>query len=371
MSTLKIKPKLANKSKINRYLKLIDKNRYYSNFGPLYEFTRKKISKDYKLRKNDLILTSSGHSSVLACCYYLKSITKKKIVITTSFNFFSSPQAILQSGFKPYFIDIELNSFSINFNDLEQAIKINKKNLAGILIPSPFGYPIDIKRLNFIQKKYNIDIIYDAADTFINFDKFLDKSKIMICCSFHPTKSLPSNESGLIICPKKKYERLKSIISFGYSGVNREANLVGFNGKFSEYDAAIFLANYEEKKFIKKKIFEKLNFFNSCIENLNIKNLVLQKNLGKSWISTKICFYSKNKSILVLSKMFQKFGIEIYSAWNKKPMHLHKLFKKYKKGKMTNTLKIYKHFFTIPLNIDMKKSDIQNIISAINKIYSI
>ncbi len=368
MHKIQIKPKLAKLQKLTKYLKIIDENRYYSNFGPLHEFTRKKIKKDYNLKKNDIILTSSGHSSVLACCNYLKSINTKKIIITTSFNFFSSPQAILQSGFKPYFVDIELSSFSINFDDLEQAIKINKKNLAGVLIPSPFGYPINIKKLNLIQKKYNINVIYDAADTFLNFDKFLDKSNIMICCSFHPTKTLPSNESGLIICPKKRYRHLKSIISFGYSGINREASLLGFNGKFSEYDAAIFLANYEERKFIKKKIFKNLNFFNSCIKNLNLKNLVLQKNLGKTWISTKICFYSKNKSISVLKKIFQKFGIEIYSAWNQKPMHLHKFFKQYKKGRMDNTLKLYNYFFTIPLNTDIKKSEIKKIINILKGI---
>lgn len=368
MHNISIKPKLAIRKNLSKYLEKIDKNRYYSNFGPLYEFTRKKIKKDYNLKKNDVILTSSGHSSVLACCNYLKSINTKKIIVTTSFNFFSAPQAILQSGFEPYFVDIELSSFSINFDDLEQAIKIYKKNLAGILIPSPFGYPINIKKLNLIQKKYNINVIYDAADTFINFDKSLDKSNIMICCSFHPTKTLPSNESGLIICPKKRYEHLKSIISFGYSGINREASFVGFNGKFTEYDAAIFLANYNERKFIKKKIFKDLNFFYSYIKNLNIKNFVLQKNFGKTWISTKMCFYSKNKSISLLKKIFQKFGIEIYSPWNKKPMHLHKIFKQYKKGKMDNTLKLYNHFFTIPFNIDIKKLEIKKIINILKGI---
>ena len=370
MQNISIKPKLAISKNLIKYLKKIDKNRYYSNFGPLYNLTKKKITGDLGLKKNDIVLTSSGHSSVLSCCNYLKSISpKKKIIITTSFNFFSIPQAIIQSGFKPYFVDINLDDFAIDFLNLEKVLEKIKSTVAGIIIPSPFGYPLDIQKLNSIQKKFNIQVIYDAADTFINFDKKIDSSKIMICCSFHPTKTLPSNESGLIISSNKKVEILKNIISFGFTGKNREATVLGFNGKFSEYDAAIFLANYEKKEFIKRKLFNDLNFINKNIKKLNKKNLFLQKNLGISWISTKICFYSKNKSILMLSKMFKKFGIEIYSAWNRKPMHLHKLFKKYKKSKMTNTLKIYKHFFTIPLNIDAKKRDLQNIIRAIDKIF--
>ena len=104
---------------------------------------------------------------------------------------------------------------------LEKILKKIKSTVAGIIIPSPFGYPVDVQKLNSIQKKFNIQVVYDAADTFVNFDKKIDLSNIMICCSFHPTKTLPSNESGLIICPKKKIESLKGIISFGYTGNNR------------------------------------------------------------------------------------------------------------------------------------------------------
>lgn len=367
MSNIKIELELAKSSKISKYLKLIDKNRYYSNFGPLYEYTRKRLINDYRLKNNSIILTSSGHSAVQACCYFLKQKTKKKYIITTSFNFFSAPQAIIQSGFKPYFVDIELSSFSINFNNLERAIKINKKNLAGIIIPSPFGYPVNIKKLNLIQKKYKIDVIYDAADTFINFDKYLDMSNIMICCSFHPTKSFPANESGLIICPKKKVNYLKSIISFGFTGKNREANLLGFNGKFSEYDAAIFNANYDLKESIKKKIKSSSIYFLNKFKKLDNNKIFIQKDFGIKWYSTKISFYCKNHNFSQLQKKFEKLGIKIYTAWNKKPMHMHSLFKKYKRDNLTFTKKLNNHFFTVPLNINIKKSQINKIINFFKK----
>ena len=49
-------------------------------------------------------------------------------------------------------------------------------------------------------------------------------------------------------------------------------------------------------------------------------------------------------------------------------MHLHKIFKQYKKGKMDNTLKLYNHFFTIPFNIDIKKLEIKKIINILKGI---
>lgn len=363
-----IKPLLAEEKYLRKYLNRIDMNRYYSNFGPLYNFTTNRVIKDLKLKKQKIVFTSSGHSSLMACCLLLKQKTKKKYMLTTSFNFFSAPQVILQSGFEPYFLDINLRDFSLNFKEIDTAILKLKNNIAGIIIPSPFGFNINIKDLNYIQKKYNFKVIYDAADTFINFDRTIDDSKVLICCSFHPTKTLPGNESGAIFCNRKYEKVLKSIISFGFYGKKREAKYLGFNGKFSEYDAAIFNSNYDQKKKIKKKISDNINYFYRNFKKLNKKKIFLQNRIGNEWITSKLCFYS-NLQINFLKKKFNKFQIEIYSAWNEKPMHMHKLFQSYKKNELTNTLKLYKHFFTIPFNFDFSKGEINAIIKAIDKIF--
>lgn len=365
---ISIRPRLAEEKYLKKYLIRIDRNRYYSNFGPLYNFTKDRITKNLKLKKKKIVLTSSGHSSLMACCLLLKQKTKRKYILTTSFNFFSAPQVILQCGFEPYFLDINLSDFSLNFDEIDIAITKLKNNIAGIIVPSPFGLNININNLNSIQRKYSFKVIYDAADTFINFDKKIDEAKVLICCSFHPTKTLPANESGAVFCDKKDEKFIKSIISFGFSGRNREAKYLGFNGKFSEYDAAIFNSNYDQKNKIKKKLSSNINYFYKNFKKLNKKKIFLQNGIGGDWISSKLCFYS-NLQINMLKKKFNNFQIDIYSAWNEKPMHMHRLFKSYKKNELTNTLKLYKNFFTIPFNIDLNKNDINTIIKAIDKIF--
>ena len=52
--------KLANSNQLMKYLKKIDRNRYYSNFGPLYERTRNLVKKKLNLKNNDVILTQVG-----------------------------------------------------------------------------------------------------------------------------------------------------------------------------------------------------------------------------------------------------------------------------------------------------------------------
>ena len=368
MSNIKTKPKLAKCSKISKYLKLIDKNRYYSNFGPLYKITRKRLINDYRLKNNSIVLTSSGHSAVQACCYFLKQKTKKKYIITTSFNFFSAPQAIIQSEFEPYFADINIEDFILNFDKIGNILKKLKNNVAGIIVPSAFGYPISIRLLNKIQKKYNIRLIYAAADGILNFNKELDKSNILICCSFHPTKNLPANESGIIFCNRKDEEELKNIISFGYQKKNSDVRHLGFNGKFSEYDAAIFNANYDLKKSIKKKIEANSKYFLKGFRKLNSENIFIQKHFGEKWFSTKMSFYTKKINFKKIKKHFEKSGITVFTAWNKKPIHMHSLFKNYKKDNLICTNKLYNRFFTIPLNIDISKFQINKILKIFKHI---
>ena len=116
---LKYNPLLVPTKNLIKFLRQIDNNRYYSNFGPLYYKCKKLIEKKFNLKKNKVILTNSDHTSILACLYFIKNLTKKKYVITTSFNYFSAPQAIVQAGFVPYFIDININNLQYDEKDFK------------------------------------------------------------------------------------------------------------------------------------------------------------------------------------------------------------------------------------------------------------
>ena len=232
---------------------------------------------------------------------------------------------------------------------------------------SPFGFPIDIKNLNNIQKKNKLFLIYDAADTFINLPKKLDYSKIFITCSFHPTKSLPANESGLIISPKKYLKHFENILNFGFEKKNRNLYLNGFNGKFSEYDAAIFLTNFKRIELIKKTLKKKNLHISKKLADIN--NLYFNKEMGKKWITSKKFMLSKKKYFMRLEKEFLHEGIRIFKPWAKRPMHEERIFKNFKKSNLKNTNIINRKGFAVPFYIDQNLKEIDNMIKRINKIF--
>ncbi len=359
-----IKPLLANRYSLIKELKYIDKNRYYSNYGPLYYKLKQKFESFLKLKKNNIVFSSSGHSSLLACCIYLRSISKKKHIIVPSFCYYSDVQAIILSGFEPIFIDIEVNNLIIN----ESLIKnlTNKYDIAGIIFVSPFGYPISLNKLNLIKKKFSIEVIYDAADTFINFDKFTDKSNILITCSFHPTKSIPGNESGLIICNKKIHKDFESILNFGFVGEKRLVKYLGFNGKFSEYDAAILSSNFKDYKKRKKLYKKKINYFISLIKDF--KNIRLQENFGKNWLGRTILIIPKKKiNYDLLKRNMKKKRIAIYKPWSLRPIHKEIIFKNFKKTNLKNTEFITNNSFAIPFFLDQSNKELKYISQMLKK----
>jgi dTDP-4-amino-4,6-dideoxygalactose transaminase len=363
------KPLLAKSNRLLHYLKKIDNNRYYSNFGPLYKECKKKFKKHLGLVKNTIIFTSNGYSSLLSlCCLVKKENPKKKYILVPSYSFQANPQAILQSGFEPIFMDIKVEDLCMDYEQIDTVFKKYKKNIAAIMFVSPFGYPISINYLNDIQNRFKTTVIYDAADTFMNFDKkTIDKSKIQIACSFHPTKTLPANESGMIITPRKYSNYFNSVINFGFkNNKNKETINLGFNAKFSEYDAAILMANLENVRNIKKKLIKNIGYIIYCLESN--KFIKFQHLFGKTWLSLKFLIIT-NKTInfkSLYSRSFSKYKIQIYKPWSGLPMHKHNFFTKFKKSSLKNTNFIEKRIFCLPFSIDFRKKDLDRLINLIN-----
>lgn len=343
---------LAKSNKFLKFLREIEKNKIYSNFGPLYFKLKKKFENRFKYKNNEIILTSSGHSSLLAITKYLRLQTKKKYVICPSYSFYSNPLSIIDSGFKPIFVDIDEKDLILDLNLTEKILKKNK-NIAFIMIVSPLGHKINITKLNHLKNKFKVPIVYDAADNFLNLQKKINNNKIFISVSFHPTKTFGGNESGMILAPCNHTKKIKDLIDFG------QQRYIGFNGKFSEYDAAILLANYNQLKEKEKK----LKLIHETI-NKKLNHNYIFKNLN-NYKSNKFHFYSKidkNK----IRKCLIKFKIKLFDLWSSKSMHQIKICQNYKKTRMDKTNKIKKKLYTFFLNQNFTLRKFSNICSKLN-----
>jgi CDP-6-deoxy-D-xylo-4-hexulose-3-dehydrase len=118
----------------------------------------------------------------------------------------------------PHFVDVEMNKFIINTEQIEKAI--NKKTKA-IIVPNLLGNIPNYKKIYKIAKKYKLKIIEDSADTIgytVNkktFGKFTDVSTT----SFYASHIVTGAGFGGMACfnDKKLYEEAKILRGWGRS----------------------------------------------------------------------------------------------------------------------------------------------------------
>ena len=159
------------------------------------------------------------------------------------------------------FVDIDLETYLIDLDKLEDKLKKSPKGTYKGIIPVDFaGYPLDMERLNMIAKEYNLWIIEDACHAPGAF--FVDSkgkrqfsgnavySEIGIF-SFHPVKHIASGEGGMITANDEKiYQKLSMLRTHGitkdpaflmdnHGGWYYEMQTLGYNYRITDFQAAL------------------------------------------------------------------------------------------------------------------------------------
>ena len=116
-------------------------------------------------------------------------------VITCSFSFFATAEAISAVGATPVFVDVDPSTYLIDFDQIEAAITPATKALMPVHL---FGRPVDMTRLMAIARSHGLRVVEDCAQaTGARWNgqpvgSFGDVG----CFSFFPTKNLGAAGDG-------------------------------------------------------------------------------------------------------------------------------------------------------------------------------
>ena len=142
-----------DKKEINAVLKVLN-NPLSLMDGKNVKNFEKKVAKIFG-KKYGLMVNSGSSANLLALqCLNLK---KQSEIITPLLTFSTTVAPIYQLGLVPSFIDIELNKYIVNTEEIEGAITAKTK---AIFIPNLLGNIPDWKIIFKIAKKYNLKIYF-------------------------------------------------------------------------------------------------------------------------------------------------------------------------------------------------------------------
>lgn len=272
------RPLLPKLEETTPFLRRIDKNQYYSNFGPLNRELELTLERHYRAPTGTIICCANATLGLTSALLNDKPMTKNTCLVP-AWTFPATVHSIIAAGLKPIIVDCDEESGQMTLALADKAISTHGDKIYAVMPVSVFGAPINHAEWTQFQMKTGIKVVTDSAAAF---DTVLH-SEIISVVSLHATKMIAAGEGGFIICPSKKIAgNIRPILNFGYCG-ERVANQVALNGKLSEYGAAIGLASMKNLSETRRGYLKLAKFYSEEIKK--IKNASTQPGIGETCIS--------------------------------------------------------------------------------------
>ncbi len=230
--------------------------------------------------------TAALHVSLILC-----DVVRDDEVLMPALTFIATANAVSYIGATPHFVDVDeetlgvdaekLNEYLADISEIKDGYCFNKqsgKRIKAIVPMHTFGHSVDMDALNVVAKKYNIEVIEDAAESLGSFykDKHTGNHSKLSAISFNGNKIITTGGGGAILTNDETLaKKAKHITTTAKIPHKWEFNhdMIGFNYRMPALNAALGVAQMEQMdKFVKVKRELALRYIEAFkdIEGVNI-----------------------------------------------------------------------------------------------------
>ena len=339
------------------------------NIDLFEEETSYYVNRKYALAVNSG--TSALHLSLISL-----GIEKNDVVLCPSFTFAASANVILYQNATPVFIDVNVETWTIDIISLEKAIKKYKPK--ALITVDLYGQMCNYDKITELCKKYKIFLIEDAAESLGSTYKDIKAGNIgdISIFSFNGNKIITTSSGGMFLTDNKiLYEKAKLLSNQAKESKKyyHHKNL-GYNYRMSNLLAAVGrgqLSVIEERVHARRDINKR---YKEALSGNSHITFLKDNDSFKSnkWLT---CMYLNLKKLnpeAIINEM-DKVGIETRRVW--KPMHLQPYYKKFdyvKQSKIDNSKMIFGYGLCLPSGSSLSIKDqnyvIENLLDIIKKI---
>ena len=157
------------------------------------------------------IATVSGTAS-LHLCLKLVGVSQGDEVLIPALTFIATANAVSYCGAMPHFVDIDGHTLGVNpiklnlyleeITQIEDGICFNKQTerpIKAVIVMHTFGQPADLDPLEKVCKKFNLEMIEDAAEALGSFykNKHVGNFGKVSSLSFNGNKIITTAAAGL------------------------------------------------------------------------------------------------------------------------------------------------------------------------------
>jgi dTDP-4-amino-4,6-dideoxygalactose transaminase len=212
---------------------------YYTNHGPLVQQLESKLC-DYLGVKHAICVTNATIGLIMGA----EALELRGKVITPSFTFIATPQALTWCGIEPIFCDVDPITHQIDLNQIKTLIT---PDVTGILAVNLWGNSCKPDELVELAKRNGLRIFFDSAHAFgCRFkNQSIGNFGDLEVFSFHATKVFSSCEGGCVTTNDDALAAKLRNIRSSYGAGAPVPVVKTSNGRMSEAHAAIGLLNLD------------------------------------------------------------------------------------------------------------------------------
>lgn len=175
-------------------------------------------------------------------------------VIVPDFTFIASANAVVWTGAKPVFVDIDEKTFNIDPKKIEEAITPKTRAIMPVHL---YGQSADMEAIIKIAKKRKLFIIEDAAQGIgVKFQgKSVGSFGEVGCLSFYADKTITTGEGGMVLTNDAELAK-KTMILQNQGRISRgwyTHEELGYNFRMCDFQAAVGLGQLRKLPLIIKK----------------------------------------------------------------------------------------------------------------------
>ena len=294
---------------------------------------------------------------------HLGKLQKGDEVIVPANTYIASVLAILQADLVPVLVEPRLETYNINPEEIEAKITVKTKAILPVHL---YGQLCEMKAINEIAQKHNLLVIEDAAQA--HGSQFSENEKAgnlghAAAFSFYPGKNLGAlGDAGAITTNDDELANvLFSMRNYG-SKVKYENEIIGVNSRLDELQAAFL--NIKLKQLDSENEFRRSMAKRYLSEIKNDKITLPNWDLSQNHVFH--LFVIRTADRLALQNYLKDNGIETMIHYPIPP-HKQKALVNWNQLSFPITEKIHDEVLSIPLNSGLKASEIQHIITVLNK----
>jgi dTDP-4-amino-4,6-dideoxygalactose transaminase len=261
---------------------------------------------------------------------------------------------VVAAGLTPHFIDVDPQSWRTTPEIAGRALEA-VENVRAIMPVAPFGAPVDVTVWENFHRRTGIPVVIDAAAAFAR----QQIGELPVVISLHATKVLGAGEGAIVLARKPDLiVEVTRRLNFGFYGT-RAATVAGFNGKMSEYSAAVGLAALDAWHETRTAWSQLSTRYEQAFDTSGIHR-TRPSNYGIS--STLVCSFEANSRNLALRLAEQ--GIASI-RWYGDGCHTEPGFSAFPRGPLPVTNALGSSCLGLPFFLDLDERCLHRVVAAV------